>query len=155
MADAANRAGTGGGRTNFQPDPLVNVRERLFHTLFFRITLAYARTCPKWFRRLIELMLLLKAVACLLILVYIHLAFARHPVKCLEDVKDTWPKEGILRVEIMRSPPDSYDIEASYEKERQMQRYLKAQEDYPAVSAFFNFRSDLISQFTNNFNLTE
>ena len=26
-----------------QRDPLVNVRDRLFHTLFFRLSLAYAR----------------------------------------------------------------------------------------------------------------
>ena len=51
-------------------------------------------------------------------LVYIHLAFARHPVKCLEEVKDTWPRDGILRVEIMKEPPETYGIDASYEKER-------------------------------------
>jgi len=86
------------------------------------------------------MMLLLKAVTCLLILVYIHLAFARHPAKCLEDVKDSWPKEGILRVEIIRGPLETYDIEASYEKERQMQNFIKNQDEYPSMPSFFYFR---------------
>ena len=42
-------------------------------------------------------------------LVYIHLAFARHPVKCLEEVKETWPRDGILRVETQ----ELHEIEVS------------------------------------------
>ena len=38
-------------------------------------------------------------------LIYIHLAFARRPIQCLENVKTTWPRDGILRVEIMRDAP--------------------------------------------------
>ena len=65
-------------------DPLVNVRDRLFHTLFFRLSLAYARllftsftpnftlflqnkniqiffrSCPRQMRRLLECFILLK-----------------------------------------------------------------------------------------------
>lgn len=33
-------------------------------------------------------------------LVYIHLVFSHGPITCLQHVKDTWPREGILRVEI-------------------------------------------------------
>ena len=47
-------------------------------------------------------------------LVYIHVKFTRNPVHCLEGVKDTWPRDGILRVEIMRDAPDDYDVERSY-----------------------------------------
>ena len=41
-------------------DPLMNVRDRLFHTLFFKLSLAYARGCPRPIRRVIEMMILLK-----------------------------------------------------------------------------------------------
>ena len=78
-------------------DPLVNVRDRLFHTLFFRwtiisspcdpqldlmnrLSLAYARAVPKQLRRLLECFLLLKAVLAMLLLVYIHLVYTRSPV---------------------------------------------------------------------------
>ena len=66
-------------------------------------------------------------------LVYIHLAFARHPVKCLEEVKETWPRDGILRVEIMKEAPDNYGIDASYEKERNLQAIHRHQEEIPSV----------------------
>jgi len=101
-------------------DPLVNVRDRLFHTLFFRLSLAYARAVPKQLRRLLECFLLLKAVLAMLLLVYIHLVYTRQPVQCLEHVSSTWPREGILRVEIVRSPPDTYSIQDSYRKERKL-----------------------------------
>ena len=71
-----------------------------------------------------------------MILAYIHLAFARHPVRCLEEVKGSWPRDGILRVEIMRGPPENYGIEASYEKERQMQTIIKSQDEIPAIFHF-------------------
>ncbi len=87
----------GGGAAAAAADPLLNVRDRLFHTLFYRLTLAYARACPRPVRRMLETMVLLKALLCFLMLIYVHVAFSRRPVHCLEDVKDTWPREGILR----------------------------------------------------------
>ena len=47
-AAAAGAPGGGGGPANVgrngeQRDPIINARDRLFHTLFFRISLAYAR----------------------------------------------------------------------------------------------------------------
>ena len=41
---AANQAAPATTRNQDQPrDPIINARDRLFHTLFFRISLAYAR----------------------------------------------------------------------------------------------------------------
>ena len=79
-------AGGGGGGQARAPagalptDPLINFRERLFHTIFFKVTLAYARGCPKWMRRLLEMMLLLK-VSCsvLRLTVYVPL---ENSLKC-------------------------------------------------------------------------
>ena len=56
----------------------------------------------------------------MLLLVYIHLVYTRHPVQCLEHISTTWPRDGILRVEIVRSPPENYNIEHSYQKEKKL-----------------------------------
>lgn len=47
--------------------------------------------------------MLLKAIAAFFILVYIHISFSQTPATCLEHLKtEGWPKDGILRVEILR-----------------------------------------------------
>lgn len=33
-------------------------------------------------------------------LAYIHIVFSRSPINCLEHVRDRWPREGVLRVEV-------------------------------------------------------
>lgn len=54
--------------------------------------------------------------------------FSRMPANCLEHVKDIWPRDGILRVEIIRphqrlfaeqtgTLDDLYTVEKSYERE--------------------------------------
>lgn len=65
-------------------DPLINVRDRLFHTLFYRLTLAYARACPRSMRRVIETMILIKVetekeyfISPLIIYVYLWFRFRR------------------------------------------------------------------------------
>ncbi|KAK3579153.1 hypothetical protein CHS0354_022176 [Potamilus streckersoni] len=100
-----------------QNNPLLNVRDRLFHALFYRIALAYAKAFPKPVRRLLECALLLKAIIVLGILAYIHIVFARSPINCLQHVQKTWPRHGILRVEIVRNASENYSIVNSYEKE--------------------------------------
>lgn len=37
-----------------------------------------------------------------MILAYIHNAFSRTPIDCLDHVKDKWPRDGVLRVVISR-----------------------------------------------------
>ncbi|XP_055532390.1 uncharacterized protein LOC129722725 [Wyeomyia smithii] len=91
-------------RNNAQ-NPLINVRDRLFHALFFKTAIAYAQSVPKPVRRAIELILLLKALTAFFILVYIHVRFSQTPTTCLEHVKNDWPRDGILRVEILRHNP--------------------------------------------------
>uniref|UniRef100_A0A182J588 Membralin n=1 Tax=Anopheles atroparvus TaxID=41427 RepID=A0A182J588_ANOAO len=87
-------------RNNVQ-NPLINVRDRLFHALFFKTAIAYAQTIPRPVRRAIELMMLLKALTAFFILAYIHVRFSQTPTTCLEHVKNDWPRDGILRVEIL------------------------------------------------------
>ena len=152
MADAGALTGQNQGvvpqqQNNGPRDPLINVRDRLFHTLFFKISLAYARSCPRPVRRVIEMMILLKAIIFFLSLIYIHVAYARHPVQCLESIKDTWPRDGILRVEIMKNPPEHYTVEQSYEKERDLQILQRQNEDL-FLTMFNAFSNDgLVLQY--------
>lgn len=47
--------------------------------------------------------MLLKALAAFFILVYIHISYSQTPATCLEHLKtEGWPRDGILRVEILR-----------------------------------------------------
>uniref|UniRef100_A0A8D3DQV6 Transmembrane protein 259 n=1 Tax=Scophthalmus maximus TaxID=52904 RepID=A0A8D3DQV6_SCOMX len=88
---------------NVNQNPLINVRDRLFHALFFKMAVTYARLFPPSFRRVFEFFVLLKALFVLFILAYIHIAFSRSPINCLETVRERWPRDGILRVEIQRN----------------------------------------------------
>ncbi|KAJ3599944.1 hypothetical protein NHX12_033896 [Muraenolepis orangiensis] len=88
---------------NINQNPLINVRDRLFHALFFKMAVTYARLFPPSFRRVFEFFVLLKALFVLFILAYIHMVFSRSPIRCLESVREDWPRDGILRVEIQRN----------------------------------------------------
>ncbi|XP_033737845.1 membralin-like [Pecten maximus] len=119
--DLENNNNNDGRRNNNQgrgpQNPLVNVRDRLFHALFYRIALTYARTFPKPVRRILEFAVLLKALCVLAILAYIHIVFARTPINCLSSIQKTWPRHGILRVEIVQNASENYSLVNSYEKE--------------------------------------
>ena len=49
------RGGGAGGQ-----NPLMDVRDRVFHALFYRVTLTYARAFPKPVRRILEFVIFLK-----------------------------------------------------------------------------------------------
>jgi hypothetical protein len=63
---------------------------------------------------------LLQAITAFFVLAYIHVVFSRSPTNCLEHIKDDWPRQGILRVEILRNGGDDYNIEKSYAKEEKL-----------------------------------
>ena len=44
------------------------------------------------------------------VLVYIHVVFSRTPTTCLEHIRDSWPRDGILRVEIVRGASQGQDV---------------------------------------------
>lgn len=109
----SNGGGGGGGvggapargprAPTLNPNPLINVRDRLFHALFFKMAVTYSRLFPPAFRRLFEFFVLLKALFVLFVLAYIHMVFSRSPVSCLEHVREQWPREGVLRVEVQHN----------------------------------------------------
>jgi Tumour-associated protein len=51
---------------------------------------------------MIEMLMLMKALTAFFILVYIHVTFSQTPATCLDHVKADWPRDGILRVEILK-----------------------------------------------------
>jgi hypothetical protein len=59
VADNNNQPGRNNNNAHPQ-SPLINIRDRLFHALFCRLALAYARTFPKPVRRFFEFVILLK-----------------------------------------------------------------------------------------------
>lgn len=108
--NAANNNNRTRNNNNTNPNPLINVRDRLFHALFFKAALAYARTFPRPVRRWIEFTVLLKAMTAFFVLVYIHVVFSRTPTTCLEHIRDSWPRDGILRVEIIRGASQGQEV---------------------------------------------
>lgn len=84
-------------------NPLLNARDRLFRVLFFKLSLLYARTLSSSVRTLIEFGILTKALLLFSVLVYIHANFTSLPMKCLDNVQKTWPRDGILRVQISQN----------------------------------------------------
>lgn len=65
--------------------------------------------------------------------------FSRMPANCLDHVKDAWPRDGILRVEIIRSYQRDYGeqtgtlnelftVENSYEREYKLKQIEESDE---------------------------
>ncbi|XP_059353300.1 membralin-like [Daphnia carinata] len=120
---------------------LATVRDRMFHAIFHRMAVAYARTFPKPIRRLLEWLFLLKALAAFLMLLYIHIIFSRSPITCLDHIKADWPRDGIVRIDITRSGdynhPDreDYSLHHSYAKEQRI--HQREQFEYQAMFGFW------------------
>ncbi|XP_055915829.1 uncharacterized protein LOC129948807 [Eupeodes corollae] len=87
-------------RNRNSQNALINVRDRLFHAIYFKAAVLYAQIFPKPMQRALELIILLKALGFFFALVYIHVTFIKNPATCLMDVKD-WPRDGVLRVEVL------------------------------------------------------
>jgi hypothetical protein len=74
--------------TTQQPQQtIIHVRDRLFHALFYRIAIMYARKFNKKLRRLIEFTVLLLALASFGLLTYLHVVFNRNPINCLSSIE--------------------------------------------------------------------
>ena len=95
----------------------------------------YARKFPKFLRRLIEFFVLMLAISSFGLLSYLHVVFNRNPINCLASIQDKWPRDGILRVEIVHNASSFYIM--SY--------------DLPPVSPTHNDQTD----YTVNYSLKE
>lgn len=55
---------------------------------------------------------------CLGLLIYLHVVFNQKPGTCLSHLQKSWPRQGILRVELFFEPaPEGYNLQQSYAKE--------------------------------------
>jgi hypothetical protein len=160
-----------------QPPPpqqtIVHVRDRLFHALFYRIAIIYARKFPKSLRRLSEFLALILALGSFALLSYLHIVFNRNPINCLEKIQDKWPRDGVLRVEIVHNASSfyimsnetsssksdlfSYSLEQSYEKEYPssvlefIANYIKSDEEGGSSSHSNESDENESFTFTNDF----
>ncbi|KAH8254009.1 hypothetical protein KR032_007941 [Drosophila birchii] len=125
----------GGGQNN-----MMNMRDRLFHAIYFRAAAAYAELVPRKVQLTIEFLLLAKALLFFFTLIYVHNAFIKNPCTCLQEVQN-WPREGIIPhlaeklaiwqgikrdQHIVRSLKDSYHYgigPQTHENHNQLKRY--------------------------------
>lgn len=48
----------------------------------------------------------------LLLLIYVHVIFNQFPGTCLNEIREIWPKKGILRVEVIQNWDDFQAMES-------------------------------------------
>jgi hypothetical protein len=57
-------------------------------------------------------------MTCLSLLIYLHIVFNQQPISCLSHLHETWPRQGVLRLELfLQTPPETYDLRRSYARE--------------------------------------
>uniref|UniRef100_A0A1I8PZP7 Membralin n=1 Tax=Stomoxys calcitrans TaxID=35570 RepID=A0A1I8PZP7_STOCA len=100
---------------------IMNMRNRLFHAIYFKVALIYAQMFPKPFQRALEYFFLVKALLFFSALVYIHMSFIKNPATCLEQVQD-WPRDGVLRVEVIPNLDKRMEL---YEESQTFDRIMR------------------------------
>lgn len=88
------------------------LKTKPFYSLFSKMRLA------------IELLLLAKALVFFFTLVYVHMAFIKNPCTCLQEVQN-WPREGVIRVEIIPHLAEKRAIWQSIKQDKQVVQTLK------------------------------
>ncbi|XP_017027676.1 membralin [Drosophila kikkawai] len=116
---AGGGGGGGGGQNN-----MMNMRDRLFHAIYFRAAAAYAELVPRKVQLTIEFLLLAKALLFFFTLIYVHNAFIKNPCTCLQEVQN-WPREGVIRVEIIPHLAEKRAIWQGIKRDQHIVRSLK------------------------------
>lgn len=65
--------------------------------------MAYFLAIPPLFRKCFEYSVLAAAISAFALLIHLHVTLIRSPLTCLDHVADSWPRDGILRVQISMS----------------------------------------------------
>ncbi|KAK6104549.1 tumor-associated family protein [Brugia pahangi] len=86
-----------------QPNQFGAVRDRLFHAMLIRVAISYNRHVPILGKRFIEFSSLVTAIVLLSIMIYVHHFFDEADSNCLAPFVDQWPRNGVLRVEVVRN----------------------------------------------------
>uniref|UniRef100_A0A914C2P6 Membralin n=1 Tax=Acrobeloides nanus TaxID=290746 RepID=A0A914C2P6_9BILA len=77
------------------------IRDRLFQAMLVKVAISYSRHFSFTMRRIIEFIVFIVALSLLATLIYVHIMFNRVPSSCLMNFKDSWPRKGVLRVEVI------------------------------------------------------
>lgn len=67
-------------------------------------------------------MVLIQTFVAFFMLVYLHLSFSKTANTCLYGVVSNWPKDGVLRVEIISNMEEGYSLQDSYDKEESLSK---------------------------------
>ncbi|GMR38331.1 hypothetical protein PMAYCL1PPCAC_08526 [Pristionchus mayeri] len=95
------------------------VRDRLFQAMLVRMALWYTARVNRQWRKVIEVVAITLAILSFLSLATIHLMFMRVSTTCLKDIESTWPRDGIIRVELVRNLAMLRKKEEQYREYRQ------------------------------------
>lgn len=87
-----------------------------------RLAVVYFFAVPNVVRKVFEYTVLAAAIISFGLLVHLHMAFIREPLTCLDHIKDTWPRNGILRVQINGNPLEDGPIRLA--SEEQIARFI-------------------------------
>ncbi|KAJ1368342.1 hypothetical protein KIN20_029454 [Parelaphostrongylus tenuis] len=79
------------------------VRDRLFHAMLVKVALSYSSHVGIFWRRVIEFVSLLIAIFLLFTLLFVHLMFTRSTTTCLDHIRDSWPRDGVIRLEVVHN----------------------------------------------------
>ncbi|VDN03854.1 unnamed protein product [Thelazia callipaeda] len=85
------------------PNQFGAVRDRLFHAMLVRVAISYNRHVPLLGKRFIEFSVLITAMTLLSVMIYVHYFFDKTDSNCLAPLIDKWPRDGVLRVEVIRN----------------------------------------------------
>ncbi|GMS86292.1 hypothetical protein PENTCL1PPCAC_8467 [Pristionchus entomophagus] len=88
---------------NQNSNQLGAVRDRLFQAMLVRMALWYTARVNRTWRKVIELVAITLAILSFLSLAIVHAMFMRVSTSCLKDLESTWPRDGIVRVELVRN----------------------------------------------------
>eukprot|EP00080_Pristionchus_pacificus_P022207 PDM82227.1 methyltransferase [Pristionchus pacificus] len=95
------------------------VRDRLFQAMLVRMALWYTARVNRTWRKVIELVAITLAILSFLSLAMIHTMFMKVSTTCLKDIEPTWPRDGIVRVELVRNLAMLRKKEEQYQEYRQ------------------------------------
>uniref|UniRef100_A0A0K0EM90 Membralin n=1 Tax=Strongyloides stercoralis TaxID=6248 RepID=A0A0K0EM90_STRER len=79
------------------------MRERLFTSMLNKLSSLYLTTVSKRNRKFIELSILYLFISGCLFLGYLHYILHNIPGPCLQEIGNEWPKDGILRIEVIKN----------------------------------------------------
>ncbi|CEF60103.1 Membralin [Strongyloides ratti] len=79
------------------------MRERLFTSMLNKLSSLYLTNVSKKNRKFIEFSILYLFISGCLFLGYLHYILHNIPGPCLKEIGNEWPKDGILRIEVIKN----------------------------------------------------